>query len=128
MALSDRTPLSERGRHHEDLKRMRQEQKDVALLMKDKGYSNAAIARILHIPENYVRAFVAPKIKEVRFQDSERRYGNKEAIATMEDGTEEFAICWFDDELRFNEREFIGLTIEEARDLKQARDIAYLQS
>lgn len=68
------------------------------------------------------------KIAEVKFQDSDNRYGNKEAIAVMEHGGKEFAFAWFDDELTFRPDELIGLTIEEARDLKQARDIAYLQS
>ena len=68
------------------------------------------------------------RIKSVVFQDSDHRYGDKEAVATMEDGSEEFVFPWFSDELRFSTRELIGLTIEQARDLKQARDVAYLRS
>lgn len=68
------------------------------------------------------------QIKSVVFQPSEHRYGNMEAVATMEDGEEKFVFPWFDDELSFRPEELIGKTIEEARDLKQAKDIAYLQS
>jgi|1186.fasta_scaffold232514_3 hypothetical protein len=68
------------------------------------------------------------KIKSVVFQRSNHRYGNMAAIATMEDGEEKFVFAWFDDELCFTASEFVGLTIEEARDLKQAKDIAYLRS
>jgi len=68
------------------------------------------------------------RIKSVKFQDSNHRYGDKEALATMEDGTEEIVFHWFSDELTFREEELIAMTIEQARDLKQERDIAYLQS
>lgn len=67
-------------------------------------------------------------IRNVKFQDSDHRYGDKEALAVLEDGSEEFIFPWFSDELRFTESELIGLTIEEARDLKQHKDIAYLRS
>jgi hypothetical protein len=70
------------------------------------------------------------RIKSVTFQDSDHRYGNKEAVALMDDGSEveEIVFHWFDDELSFIPNELIGLTLEEARDLKHARDVAYLQS
>lgn len=68
------------------------------------------------------------RIAAVRFQDSDHRYGDKEAVAQMLDGTEQVVFHWFSDELQFSTRELVGLTLEEARDLKQARDIAYLRS
>jgi hypothetical protein len=68
------------------------------------------------------------KIKSVIFMDSISRYGNKEAIAKLENGEERFVFAWFDDELYFNPVELLGLTIEQARDLRQERDIRYLQS
>jgi hypothetical protein len=68
------------------------------------------------------------QIKSVVFQPSEHRYGNMEAVATMDNGEKKFVFPWFDDELTFRPEELIGKTIEEARDLKQAKDIAYLQS
>lgn len=68
------------------------------------------------------------KIESVVFQPSEHRYGNMEVVATMENGGVRFVFAWFDDELSFTPEEFVGLTVEEARDLKEKRDIAYLQS
>ena len=68
------------------------------------------------------------QIVSVRFQDSDHRYGDKEAVAIMENGQETFVFPWFSDELSFKEEELLGLTIEQARDLKQARDTAYLMS
>ena len=41
------------------------------------------------------------RIKSVIFQDSDHRYGDKEAVATMEDGSEKFVFPWFSDELKF---------------------------
>lgn len=78
--------------------------------------------------EDVDRELVPLKIKSVSFQDSENRYGNKEAVATLEDGTQAVAFAWFDDELTFRPEELVGLTIERARDLKQERDIRYLRS
>jgi len=66
------------------------------------------------------------QIVSVRFQDSDHRYGDKEAVATLEDGREEFVFPWFSDELNFREEDLLGLTIEQARDVKVARDTAYL--
>jgi len=69
------------------------------------------------------------KIKAARLTSSTNRYGNVEFRAVMEDGTADVLVfAWFNDELTFNPQEVVGLTIEEARDLKQNRDIAYLQS
>lgn len=68
------------------------------------------------------------RIKSVIFQDSTHRYGDKEAVAIMDDGSEELVFHWFSDELSFREEELIAMTIEQARDFKQERDIAYLQS
>lgn len=68
------------------------------------------------------------RIKSVKFQDSTHRYGDKEAVAIMDDGSEEIVFHWFSDELSFREEELVAMTLEQARDLKQERDIAYLQS
>jgi len=68
------------------------------------------------------------RIKSVKFQDSQHRYGDREAIAYMDNDSGAFVFAWFSDELHFTTDELIGLTIEEARDLKQARDVEYLQS
>lgn len=70
------------------------------------------------------------RIKSVTFQDSNHRFGDKVAVALMDDGSEveEHVFHWFSDELSFIPNELIGLTLEEARDLRTARDIAYLRS
>jgi hypothetical protein len=68
------------------------------------------------------------RIKSVKFQDSDHRYGDKEAVATMDDESEELVFHWFSDELSFREEELVAMTIEQARDLRQERDIAYLRS
>ena len=68
------------------------------------------------------------RIASITIRDSDHRYGDKEAIADMEDGSEVIVFHWFSDELQFTTSELIGLTVEQARDLKQQRDIAYLQS
>lgn len=67
-------------------------------------------------------------IKSVTFQASNHRFGDREAVAIMDDGSEKIVFHWFSDELQFTTAELIGLTAKEAGDLKQKRDIAYLQS
>ena len=52
---------------------------------------------------------------------------NPEVFATV-DGKEEKLFDYYSDELSFAPGEFIGLTIEEGRALKQRKDKAYLQS
>lgn len=47
---------------------------------------------------------------------------------TLEDGKEEFLFEYYPDEISFTESDFIGLTIQEAIDLKRKKDMAYLQS
>ena len=47
---------------------------------------------------------------------------------TMEDGKEQFLFDYYPDEISFTPSEFVGLTIEEARNLKFRKDKRYLQS
>jgi hypothetical protein len=68
------------------------------------------------------------RIKSVKFEDSQNRYGDREAVATMDDGSEMVVFHWFSDELSFSKEELVGMTLEQARDLRTARDIAYLRS
>lgn len=68
------------------------------------------------------------KIVSVKFEDSDDRYGDKAAVATLEDSSKKLVIVWFSDELTFKEEELIGLTVEEAQDLKEKRDIEYLRT
>lgn len=44
------------------------------------------------------------------------------------DNQEHLAFEYYPDELQFSPDEFIGLTLQEARDLKVKKDIQYLQS
>ena len=47
---------------------------------------------------------------------------------TLEDGKEQFLFDYYPDEISFTPSEFVGLTIEEARNLKFRKDKRYLQS
>jgi hypothetical protein len=47
---------------------------------------------------------------------------------TLEDGTEQDAISWFEDELSLSAEEAVDLTVDELRRLHFERDRAYLQS
>ena len=47
---------------------------------------------------------------------------------TFEDGSEKDLFTFYPDELSFRESEFVGLTEDEARDLRTKRDISYLRS
>ena len=52
---------------------------------------------------------------------------NPEVFATV-DGVEVKLFDYYSDEISFTPEEFIGLTVEEGRALKQAKDKAFLQS
>jgi hypothetical protein len=43
-------------------------------------------------------------------------------------GKEHYLYQYYPDEISFNEKEFIGLTLEEAKNLKFKKDRAYLRS
>jgi hypothetical protein len=47
---------------------------------------------------------------------------------TLEDGKEEFLFEYYPDEISFSASEFVGLTIEEAKNLKFVKDKKFLQS
>lgn len=49
-------------------------------------------------------------------------------VATFDDGSTEKLFDFYHDEIRFTEAELIGLTEEEARQLKFRKDNAYLRS
>ncbi len=51
-----------------------------------------------------------------------------EIIATFEDGSIRTLFSFYPDEVSFLEREFIGLTEEEAHSLFQRKDTTYLRS
>jgi hypothetical protein len=48
--------------------------------------------------------------------------------ATMSDGTTARLFSYYIDELSFDASELVGLTIEQACDLRHKRDVAYLRS
>ena len=51
-----------------------------------------------------------------------------QVFVTFENNKEEFLFEFYPDEISFSQEEFVGLTVEEAKDLKFRKDKAYLQS
>ena len=70
-----------------------------------------------------VSAIVTPSNRNARL----RRW-MAEVKATFDDGSVSRVFEFYDDELSFEAREFVGLTREEALNLFTRKDIAYLQS
>lgn len=58
-----------------------------------------------------------------------RKEGNLriEVIGIFEDGSEKPLFRYYSDELSFRERELVGLTEEQAKELYHRKDIAYLR-
>lgn len=69
-----------------------------------------------------------PVITKAEIRPSMSHYGDLEMYVLKSDGFTAIAFPWFSDELSFQSSDVIGKTLEEARDLKQTRDVAYLQS
>ncbi len=51
-----------------------------------------------------------------------------QVYVTTEDGAEQLLFEYYPDEISFTEKEFEGLTIDEAKNLKFIKDKKYLQS
>ena len=51
-----------------------------------------------------------------------------EVVATFEDGSTRTLFSFYPDEVSFQTSDFSGLTEEEAHDLRQRKDTAYLRS
>jgi len=51
-----------------------------------------------------------------------------EVTVSLEDGSRTVLFEYYPDELTFLPEEFIGLTVEQGKDLKRTKDIAYLRS
>ena len=51
-----------------------------------------------------------------------------EVSAVLEDGSKTVLFKYYPDELTFLPEEFIGLTVEEGKELKRAKDVAYLRT
>jgi|SoiMethySBSTD1v2_1073268.scaffolds.fasta_scaffold4161535_1 hypothetical protein len=69
-----------------------------------------------------------PVITKAEVRPSISHYGDVEMYVLKSDGFTAIAFPWFSDELSIQPSDVVGKTLEEARDLKQARDIAYLRS
>jgi hypothetical protein len=67
-------------------------------------------------------------ITQAEIRPSISHYGDKEMYVLKSDGFTAIAFPWFSDELSFQPSDVVGKTLEEARDLKQERDLAYLRS
>ncbi len=74
------------------------------------------------------------KIKHVTITDMPRPMPQgmfdpmPEVIATFEDGTTKTLFSFYPDEISFREKEFVGLTEEEAHTFFQKKDTAYLRA
>jgi hypothetical protein len=68
------------------------------------------------------------KIIKCKFQYGDTSFSPHDVIATFEDGHEEKIFDFYSDEISFSTYELIGLTVQEARELRFQKDKAYLQS
>jgi hypothetical protein len=51
-----------------------------------------------------------------------------EVHVTLEDGSEQMLFSYYPDEISFHANEFVGLTVDQAKQLKVKKDVAYLRS
>lgn len=51
-----------------------------------------------------------------------------EVYITLADGVEQLLFDYYPDELSFSPSNFVGLTLEQAHNLKHKKDVAYLRS
>ncbi|MBW2190123.1 MAG: hypothetical protein JRG93_11145 [Deltaproteobacteria bacterium] len=65
------------------------------------------------------------RIKAIHFKPN---HGQFEVWATLNNGKGQYLFRYYADELSFTEDEFIGLTYEEAENLRTKKDLAYLRS
>jgi len=70
---------------------------------------------------NIIKARITAMPKSI-FDDMPKIY------VTTEDNTEHFLFQYYPDEISFTPNEFIGLTLEEGKDLKRKKDLKYIQS
>jgi hypothetical protein len=54
--------------------------------------------------------------------------GEVKVYGVMDDDSQEHLFNFYSDELRFSQKELVGLTSQEARELKVKKDIEYLRS
>lgn len=77
-----------------------------------------------------VENIMPQRIAAAQITPADRKKGAYEAKVEvlLDDCTVVPLFTFYDDELYFSEREFEGLTVEQAHDLKHRKDVAYLQS
>ena len=70
------------------------------------------------------------KIVSARITDMPEDFGDDmpKVYGTLDNGSEVFLFEYYPDEISFNEKEFVGLTIDEAKHLKFEKDLNYIQS
>ena len=70
------------------------------------------------------------RIKSARITEMPKKMFDPmpKVFATLDNGEEKFLFEYYPDELSFTPDEFVGLTFDEAHDLRHKKDVAYLQS
>ena len=70
------------------------------------------------------------KILSVRVTEMPKAFGDEMPVVfgTLENGIEYRLFMFYPDEISFTADELVGLTIQEAADLRHKKDVAYLQS
>ena len=63
----------------------------------------------------------------IKAEDIPKRHGNAVCIVRV-GGEETVVFNYYNDELAFSESQFIGKTLEQARDIRHRTDVAYLRS
>jgi hypothetical protein len=70
------------------------------------------------------------KITAARITPMPKKFSDPmpQVFVTTEDGHEQLLFEFYPDEISFRAQEFVGLTMNEARDLKRQKDVEYLRS
>lgn len=70
------------------------------------------------------------KIKSVRITENPKSLFEPmpQIFITLENNKEDFLFEFYPDEISFSQEELVGLTVEEAKNLKFKKDKAFLQS
>ena len=65
--------------------------------------------------------------KSINFPPRATWYDMQSVVATMSDGSVQDVFQFYSDEISFSERELVGLTIDEMKQLRFKKDVAYIQ-
>ena len=73
---------------------------------------------------------MSKRIVSARITAMPKAFGDDmpQVYVTVAGGNEEYLFNYYPDEISFREKDFLGLTLDEARHLKFLKDKAYLQS